>query len=159
MLNFLDFHYFFFVTSVQPQVTGSMNGHSGSHTVDSRKRLTPIPDVSITGNHTPYKVSLIVLEAHSAFLQDWWTLGDRRCWNGGHVLTFTRWKDDNETRRVAGFRWREVTSGGLYPAVSLIFHWLLYHKNILFILNVFTQILFILLLLTSSYPPIFWRNR
>lgn len=48
--------------NVPPQVTGSMNGLSTSHSVDSRKRLTPIPDISITGNHTPYKVQKALVE-------------------------------------------------------------------------------------------------
>ncbi|CAB3244136.1 unnamed protein product [Arctia plantaginis] len=39
-----------------------MNGHSTSHSMDSRKRLTPIPDVSITGNHTPYRVQKALVE-------------------------------------------------------------------------------------------------
>ncbi|KAJ8718308.1 hypothetical protein PYW08_002545 [Mythimna loreyi] len=48
--------------NVPPQVTGTMNGHSTSHSVDSRKRLTPIPDINITGNHTPYKVQKALVE-------------------------------------------------------------------------------------------------
>ncbi|PZC75229.1 uncharacterized protein LOC110378845 [Helicoverpa armigera] len=48
--------------NVPPQVTGTMNGHSTSHSVDSRKRLTPIPDITITGNHTPYKVQKALVE-------------------------------------------------------------------------------------------------
>ncbi|XP_041980591.1 uncharacterized protein LOC121734189 [Aricia agestis] len=48
--------------NVSPQVSGSMNGHSTSHSVDSRKRLTPIADISITGNHTPYKVQKALVE-------------------------------------------------------------------------------------------------
>ncbi|XP_049871399.1 uncharacterized protein LOC126370541 [Pectinophora gossypiella] len=48
--------------NVPPQVTGSMNGHSTSHSVDTRKRLTPIPDINITGNHTPYKVQKALVE-------------------------------------------------------------------------------------------------
>ncbi|KAF9796867.1 hypothetical protein SFRURICE_015849 [Spodoptera frugiperda] len=39
-----------------------MNGHSTSHSVDNRKRLTPIPDINITGNHTPYKVQKALVE-------------------------------------------------------------------------------------------------
>ncbi|OWR50407.1 hypothetical protein KGM_215079 [Danaus plexippus plexippus] len=45
-----------------PQVTGSMNGHTTSHSVDTRKRLTPIPEISISGNHTPYKVQKALVE-------------------------------------------------------------------------------------------------
>ncbi|CAH2049575.1 unnamed protein product, partial [Iphiclides podalirius] len=48
--------------NVPPQVTGTMNGHSTSHSVDNRKRLTPIPDISITGSHTPYKVQKALVE-------------------------------------------------------------------------------------------------
>ncbi|CAH2982288.1 unnamed protein product [Chilo suppressalis] len=48
--------------NVPPQVTGSMNGHSTSHSMDSRKRLTPIPDINVTGNHTPYKVHKALVE-------------------------------------------------------------------------------------------------
>ncbi|XP_046966867.1 uncharacterized protein LOC124534867 [Vanessa cardui] len=48
--------------NVPPQVTGTMNGHSTSHSIDTRKRLTPIPDISISGNHTPYKVQKAVVE-------------------------------------------------------------------------------------------------
>ncbi|XP_013183800.1 uncharacterized protein LOC106129698 [Amyelois transitella] len=48
--------------NVPPQVTGSMNGHSTSHSVESRKRLTAIPDITITGNHTPYKVQKALVE-------------------------------------------------------------------------------------------------
>ncbi|KAJ2949573.1 hypothetical protein O0L34_g15491 [Tuta absoluta] len=48
--------------NVPPQVTGSMNGHSTSHATDSRKRLTAIPDINITGNHTPYKVQKALVE-------------------------------------------------------------------------------------------------
>ncbi|XP_068622503.1 uncharacterized protein [Battus philenor] len=48
--------------NVPPQVTGTMNGHSTSHSVDTRKRLTPIPDISITGSHTPYKVQKALVE-------------------------------------------------------------------------------------------------
>ncbi|XP_073960466.1 uncharacterized protein [Choristoneura fumiferana] len=48
--------------NVPPQVTASMNGHSTSHAVDNRKRLTPIPDINITGNHTPYKVQKALVE-------------------------------------------------------------------------------------------------
>ncbi|XP_061720140.1 uncharacterized protein LOC133527244 [Cydia pomonella] len=48
--------------NVPPQVTGSMNGHSTSHAVDNRKRLTPITEISITGNHTPYKVQKALVE-------------------------------------------------------------------------------------------------
>ncbi|XP_026325375.1 uncharacterized protein LOC113234290 [Hyposmocoma kahamanoa] len=39
-----------------------MNGHSTSHNVDTRKRLTPIPEINITGNHTPYKVQKALVE-------------------------------------------------------------------------------------------------
>ncbi|XP_072938412.1 uncharacterized protein [Epargyreus clarus] len=48
--------------NVPPQVTATMNGHSTSHSVDSRKRLTPIPEISITGNHTPYKVQKALVD-------------------------------------------------------------------------------------------------
>lgn len=48
--------------NVPPQVTGTMNGHSTSHSVDTRKRLTPIPDINTTGNHTPYKVQKALVE-------------------------------------------------------------------------------------------------
>lgn len=48
--------------NVPPQVTGSMNGHSTSHSVDSHKRLTPIADINITGNHTPYRVQKALVE-------------------------------------------------------------------------------------------------
>ncbi|XP_028164058.1 uncharacterized protein LOC114355413 isoform X2 [Ostrinia furnacalis] len=48
--------------NVPSQVTGTMNGHSTSHSVDSRKRLTAIPDIHITGNHTPYKVQKALVE-------------------------------------------------------------------------------------------------
>ncbi|CAG9566335.1 unnamed protein product [Danaus chrysippus] len=48
--------------NVPPQVTGSMNGHTTSHSVDTRKRLTPIPEISISGNHTPYKVQKALVE-------------------------------------------------------------------------------------------------
>ncbi|CAK1581294.1 unnamed protein product [Parnassius mnemosyne] len=48
--------------NVPPQVTGTMNGHSTSHSVDTRKRLTPIPDINITGSHTPYKVQKALVE-------------------------------------------------------------------------------------------------
>ncbi|XP_037874264.1 uncharacterized protein LOC101745688 isoform X1 [Bombyx mori] len=50
------------VINVPPQVTGTMNGHSTSHSVDTRKRLTPIPDINTTGNHTPYKVQKALVE-------------------------------------------------------------------------------------------------
>lgn len=49
-------------TMNSPQVSGTLNGHSTSHSVDTRKRLTPIPDISINGNHTPYKVQKAVVE-------------------------------------------------------------------------------------------------
>ncbi|KAL0870339.1 hypothetical protein ABMA27_005355 [Loxostege sticticalis] len=48
--------------NVPAQVSGTMNGHSTSHSVDSRRRLTPIPDIHITGNHTPYKVQKALVE-------------------------------------------------------------------------------------------------
>ncbi|KAL4709479.1 hypothetical protein ACJJTC_012816 [Scirpophaga incertulas] len=48
--------------NVPPQATGTMNGHSTSHAGDNRKRLTPIPDINITGNHTPYKVQKALVE-------------------------------------------------------------------------------------------------
>ncbi|CAK1542357.1 unnamed protein product [Leptosia nina] len=48
--------------NVPPQVSGTMNGHSTSHSGDSRKRLTAIPDINISGNHTPYKVQKALVE-------------------------------------------------------------------------------------------------
>ncbi|KAJ0175301.1 hypothetical protein K1T71_009442 [Dendrolimus kikuchii] len=48
--------------NVPPQASGTMNGQSTSHSVDNRKRLTPIPDINITGNHTPYKVQKALVE-------------------------------------------------------------------------------------------------
>ncbi|XP_038221877.1 uncharacterized protein LOC119839587 [Zerene cesonia] len=48
--------------NVSPQVSATMNGHSTSHSADTRKRLTPIPDISTIGNHTPYKVQKALVE-------------------------------------------------------------------------------------------------
>ncbi|XP_022129348.2 uncharacterized protein LOC111003250 [Pieris rapae] len=48
--------------NVSAQASGSMNGHSTSHSGDTRKRLTAIPDINISGNHTPYKVQKALVE-------------------------------------------------------------------------------------------------
>ncbi|KPJ04496.1 hypothetical protein RR46_01961 [Papilio xuthus] len=48
--------------NVPPQVTGTMNGHSTSLSVEPRKRLTPIADINTNGSHTPYKVQKALVE-------------------------------------------------------------------------------------------------
>ncbi|CAG9133225.1 unnamed protein product [Plutella xylostella] len=45
--------------NMNPQVSRSMNGHSTSET---HKRLQPIADVNVSGNHTPYKVQKALVE-------------------------------------------------------------------------------------------------
>ncbi|GBP82146.1 hypothetical protein EVAR_65342_1 [Eumeta japonica] len=48
--------------NVGPQVSSALNGHSTSHG-DTRKRLTPIPEIpNNSGSHTPYKVQKALVE-------------------------------------------------------------------------------------------------